>query len=75
MEGMERLCSALSVDPSDLQVLVLAWKLQATQMCQFTREEWHALAPYQVEDISGLKQLLPRLVDEAMETEAAFKSL
>ncbi len=38
--GMERLCKALSVDPSDVLMLVLAWCLNAGQMGYFSREEW-----------------------------------
>ena len=39
-EGMERLCEALTVDPADVRILVLAWKLGAKQMGYFSREEW-----------------------------------
>lgn len=41
-EGIEKLCSALGVDPTDVLVLVLAWILNAGQMGYFTREEWVA---------------------------------
>jgi len=39
-DGVEKLCEAMKVDPSDTVVLVLAWLLGASQMGYFTREEW-----------------------------------
>lgn len=31
-EGIEQFCSALAVDPEDVVMLVLAWKMDAKQM-------------------------------------------
>jgi DCN1-like protein 4/5 len=39
-EGIEKLCTALGADPTDVLVLVLAWQLGASQMGYFSREEW-----------------------------------
>mmetsp|Transcript_36097 Transcript_36097/g.81916 ORF Transcript_36097/g.81916 Transcript_36097/m.81916 type:complete len:223 (-) Transcript_36097:303-971(-) len=39
-EGVERLCQALELDPSDVLVLVFAWKLEAKRMGYFSHEEW-----------------------------------
>ena len=39
-EGIEKLCAALGVEPTDVLVLVLAWQVGASQMGYFTREEW-----------------------------------
>lgn len=47
-EGMERLCAALQVDPEDIVMLVLAWKMDAKQMGYFTLNEWN----------KGMKELL-----------------
>ena len=44
-EGIERLCTALGVNPADVLVLVLAWLLGASQMGYFSREEWSAGQP------------------------------
>ncbi|KAL3930945.1 MAG: hypothetical protein SGPRY_001324 [Prymnesium sp.] len=41
-EGVERLCQALELDPSDVLVLVFAWKLGAKRMGYFLHEEWLA---------------------------------
>jgi len=39
-EGVEKLCAAMKVDPSDVKLLVLAWLLRAANMGYFSREEW-----------------------------------
>ena len=41
-EGIEKLCTALGVEPSDVLILVLAWVLEAQQMGYITRDEWAA---------------------------------
>jgi len=43
--GIERLCSAMDLDPSEVQVLVLAWCLGANKMGYFSREQWTSGAP------------------------------
>ncbi|KAG0301272.1 hypothetical protein BGZ98_008495 [Dissophora globulifera] len=37
IEGMEKFCAALDVDPTDVVMLVMAWHLKAENMCEFTR--------------------------------------
>lgn len=39
-EGMERLCNDIEVDPEDIVMLALAWKLHAAEMGYFKRSEW-----------------------------------
>jgi len=43
-EGVEKLCGDLGVEPTDVLVLVFAWKLEASQMGYFSREEWLSAA-------------------------------
>ena len=43
--GIEKLCKALSIDPSEVLTLVLAWCLGAAQMGYFAREEWQKGLP------------------------------
>jgi len=38
--GIEKLCSDLGLDPTDVLVLVMAWLLSASQMGYFTKDEW-----------------------------------
>lgn len=37
IEGMEKFCVALDVDPTDVVMLVMAYHLKAENMCEFTR--------------------------------------
>lgn len=39
-EGMEKFCLDIGVDPEDLVMLVLAWKMNAKSMGYFTNTEW-----------------------------------
>jgi hypothetical protein len=40
VEGMEKLCQDLEVEPTDISVLILAHLMNASKMCVFTRKEW-----------------------------------
>lgn len=39
-EGMERFCADLKVDPEDIVLLIIAWKMNAKNMGYFTQSEW-----------------------------------
>ncbi|XP_068308766.1 uncharacterized protein [Pyrus communis] len=39
-EGIERLCSDIEVDHTDVRMLMLAWKMKAEKQGYFTLEEW-----------------------------------
>ncbi|KAK7096854.1 DCN1-like protein 5 [Littorina saxatilis] len=39
-EGMEKFCEDIGVEPENVVMLALAWKLQAQNMGFFTHEEW-----------------------------------
>jgi len=39
-EGMEKLCEDIGVEPENVVMLVLAWKMNARQMGFFTQQEW-----------------------------------
>lgn len=75
-EGIERLCNDLQVSPDEFRVLVLAWKLDASQMCRFTRTEWlNGLTSMRVESIKGIQQRLPEIVTELQSDPELFKDL
>lgn len=75
-EGIERLCNDLQVSPDEFRVLVLAWKLDASQMCRFTRAEWlNGLCSMRVDSIKGIQQRLPELVTELQSDPDLFKDL
>eukprot|EP00041_Stephanoeca_diplocostata_P003647 m.36552 g.36552 ORF g.36552 m.36552 type:complete len:261 (-) comp14501_c0_seq1:96-878(-) len=40
IDGMIKLCSDLKVDPSDIAMLMMAWKFKAATSCVFTRKEF-----------------------------------
>jgi hypothetical protein len=40
VNGVEKLCQDLQVDPTDISLLIFAWHCKAKQMCVFTYEEF-----------------------------------
>ena len=40
VNGTERLCQDLEIDPNDVLMLVLSWHLESESMCEFTRQGW-----------------------------------
>lgn len=64
-EGTEQLCRDLGVDPTDIRILVLAWKLQAARQGYFSLDEWRkGLKAMRVDTIDKLKKALPGLQQE-----------
>ncbi|XP_050380505.1 uncharacterized protein LOC126797819 [Argentina anserina] len=64
-EGIERLCADMEVDPTDVRVLMLAWKMKAEKQGYFTLEEWRvALKALRADSLSKLKKALPELEKE-----------
>lgn len=41
VNGTERLCRDLGVDPNDILMLVLSWHLESESMCEFSRSGWN----------------------------------
>lgn len=39
-EGIEKLCIDIGVDPENVAMLVIAWKMNARRMGFFTMQEW-----------------------------------
>lgn len=76
MEGVVRLCNDLQLAPEEFKVLVLAWKLNAEQMCQFTRQEFvTGLKAMKVDSIRGIQARLPEIVQELTVNSDLFKDL
>ena len=74
--GMEQFCEDLGVNPTDLIVLIIAWKFQASEMCRFTREEFiNGCQRLKVSDAKMLKQRFPELIQEVQQSEKSFKDL
>lgn len=75
-EGIEQLCKDLQVSPDEFKVLVLAWKLNAEQMCRFTRLEFvKGLKQMRVDSIKSIQARLPELVNEVANDPELFKDL
>ncbi|KAI9906461.1 hypothetical protein PsorP6_004713 [Peronosclerospora sorghi] len=72
-EGILKFCDDIGVDPQDIVVLVIAWKMQANDMCAFTRKEWQrGMEEMNCDSIAKLKAKLPQL-HEAIASESEFK--
>ncbi|XP_029041279.2 DCN1-like protein 3 [Osmia bicornis bicornis] len=75
-DGIERFCNDLQLSPDEFKVLVLAWKLNAEQMCQFTRQEFvTGLKAMKVDSIHAIQMKLPEIVQELTVTSDLFKDL
>lgn len=75
-EGIERLCLDLGLSPDEFKVLILAWKLDAGQMCRFTREEFvNGCRSMCVDSIRGIQNKLPDIVAQVAASPDVFKDL
>eukprot|EP01135_Chromosphaera_perkinsii_P011209 Nk52_evm1s2357 gene=Nk52_evmTU1s2357 len=73
--GMEQFCIDLEVDPSDLVMLLIAWKMEAETMCAFTREEFQrGFVAMNCDSLEGMKAKFSDLKSE-LYSEAKFKKL
>lgn len=62
------------MDPQDIVVLVIAWKMEAAYMCAFTRKEWcKGMEAMGCDSISKLKAAIPEL-RAAITDERDFKN-
>ncbi|XP_045449900.1 DCN1-like protein 5 [Melitaea cinxia] len=61
-EGMEKFCEDLNVDPENVVMLVIAYKMGAKQMGYFTQEEWlKGLTELQCDSVHKLQNKLEYL--------------
>ncbi|XP_039754261.1 DCN1-like protein 3 [Pararge aegeria] len=75
-EGIENLCNDLHLNPDDFKVLVLAWKLNASQMCRFTKEEFvQGLKNMKTDSIKSIQQKLNDITGELTRDSEEFKDL
>ncbi|KAF9146362.1 hypothetical protein BGX30_001376 [Mortierella sp. GBA39] len=75
IEGMEKFCETLDVDPTDVVMLVMAYHLKAENMCEFTRagfiEGWTKL---RCDTIEKMKNAIETMRQE-LKDDAAFKEI
>lgn len=75
-EGIERLCADLGYRPDDFAILVLAWRLNASQMCRFTKSEFiEGLQSLRADTITGCRQRLEDIVVALRTDGEMFKKL
>ncbi|XP_073997042.1 defective in cullin neddylation 1 domain containing SCCRO3 [Rhodnius prolixus] len=75
-EGIEKLCSDLGLSPDEFRVLILAWKLDAAQMCRFTRDEFvSGCRSMGVDSIKGIQAKLPEIANQVATNPDVFKDL
>lgn len=66
----------LQVSPDEFKVLVFAWKLNAEQMCRFSRSEFvHGLRAIRADSLKSIQARLPELVSEVNVDPEQFKDL
>ena len=64
-EGIEKFCSDIGIDPQDVVVLVISWKMKAETMCVYTREEFmRGMEEMGCDTIGKLKKLISKLRTE-----------
>ncbi|KAL3273126.1 hypothetical protein HHI36_014580 [Cryptolaemus montrouzieri] len=75
-EGIEQLCKDLQIPPEDYKILVFAWKLNAEQMCRFTRPEFvNGMKSIRADSLKSIQGRLPEIVNEVDRTSELFKDL
>ncbi|GBF90080.1 hypothetical protein Rsub_02788 [Raphidocelis subcapitata] len=64
-EGVGSFCEDLGVDPSDVVMLVLSWRLNAATMCEYTRDEFvGGLQRLGCDSLEKIKRRLPEMRGE-----------
>ncbi|KAJ6635677.1 DCN1-like protein 4 [Pseudolycoriella hygida] len=60
--GMEKFCEDIGVEPTNIVMLVLAYKMNARQQCYFTQSEWtQGFSDLQCDNASKVKSKLDHL--------------
>ncbi|KAK7870061.1 hypothetical protein R5R35_012014 [Gryllus longicercus] len=74
-EGMEKFCEDIGVEPENVVMLVLAWKMNARQMGFFTQQEWlRGLVDLQCDTIPKIQSKLDYL-RSLLNDQVTFKSI
>lgn len=74
-DGIEKFCKDISVEPENIVMLALAWRLNAKTMGYFSKEEWlHGMSALECDSIEKLKNKLDVLRSLLQNTDT-FKSI
>jgi DCN1-like protein 1/2 len=72
-DGILKFCEDIGIDPQDIGVLVIAWKMEAAYMCAFTRKEWtRGMKALRCDSPEKLKEEIPNL-PKLIERDSDFK--
>jgi len=64
-DGIVRFCADLGIDTQDFIVLGISWKMEASTMCVYTKDEWRrGMEKMGVDSVDALKRILPELREE-----------
>jgi DCN1-like protein 3 len=75
-DGIERLCGDLEYKPDQFEVLVLAFCLDAEQMCCFTKKEFiHGLKKINATTIADIKLRISQVIEKLKNEMELFKQL
>ncbi|XP_017865622.1 PREDICTED: DCN1-like protein 3 isoform X1 [Drosophila arizonae] len=75
-DGIERLCLDLNYQPDEFAILVLAWCLDASQMCRFTRTEFiDGLHKMRADSIENIRLRLEHTIEMLKVDSEMFKQL
>lgn len=75
-EGIERLCADLGYNPDDFAILVLAWRLDASQMCRFTKTEFiQGLQQMNADNVEDIRMRLKQNIEKLKTNADMFKKL
>jgi len=74
--GVLRLLNDLGVNATDRIVLVLCWKLNAENQCEFSQREFcEGLKTLKIDSLEKLKKHLPKLLEEVDSDKEKFREL
>ncbi|KAG5570447.1 hypothetical protein H5410_060213 [Solanum commersonii] len=61
-DGISNLCNDLQVDPQDIVMLVLSWKLKAASICEFSKQEFICgVQSLEIDSMEKFKNKIPFL--------------
>eukprot|EP00033_Pygsuia_biforma_P002984 GCRY01003285.1.p1 GENE.GCRY01003285.1~~GCRY01003285.1.p1 ORF type:complete len:269 (-),score=31.72 GCRY01003285.1:20-826(-) len=74
VDGIEKMCKELSVDPMDEILLIISYFFKADAMCCYTRPEFvNGMTALGCDSLAKLKECFPAMVNEVHSTDTKFK--
>lgn len=75
LEGVEKICGDMQVEPTDVVMLAFAYKLNADKMCEFTKEQFFkGMNELECDTVEGLRDSVPKLRAE-LKDDDKFKEI